>query len=158
MLSTNRRMTHRILPGLAALGTLALLGATLMVSQGRDARAAGHQRGGPPRLRNIQVLKGMTPEQVVTLMRGINASLGVRCDFCHVEDRASDAKPEKRTAREMMRMTNRLNAHERILGRQATCYMCHHGHPQPETRPPGGEQRPGERGERGERGEGGARP
>lgn len=149
----SKRLTCRILPGLAALGTFALLGGTLIVSQGRDAQAAGHKQGGPPhRLKNIQVLKGMTPDQVLSTMHTISASLGVRCDFCHVEgDFASDAKQTKHTAREMMRMVNRLNAHERILDRHATCYMCHHGHPEPETRPPTEERREGGEG-------GGARP
>src|SRR5579871_2585804 len=149
------RMACRILPGLAALGTIALLGGTLVVSPSRNAQAAGHQRGGPPpRLKNIRILKNMTPQPVLGLMRIVSASLGVRCDFCHVEgDFASDAKQTKRTAREMMLMTNRLNAHERIIDHQATCYMCHHGHPEPETHPPAGEG-----GERREGGEGGARP
>ncbi|HZT42165.1 MAG TPA: c-type cytochrome [Chthonomonadaceae bacterium] len=151
---TSKRLTCRILPGLATLGTIALLGGSLMVSQGRDAQAAGHQRGGPPRLKNIRILKNMTPAQVIAVMRSVSASLGVECDFCHVRgDFASDAKATKHTAREMMLMTNRLNTHERILSKQATCYMCHHGHAMPETHPPAGEP-----GERGERGEGGARP
>jgi hypothetical protein len=142
---SRKRWTHRILPALAGLGTIALLGTALVVSQGKGAQAAGHQRGGPPpRLKNVQVLKNVTPQQLITLMRGINASLGVRCDFCHVEgDFASDAKATKRTAREMMRMTNRLNAHEKIIDKRATCYMCHHGHPEPETHAPAGERPPG---------------
>ena len=153
---SRQRWIHRILPALAGLGTIALLGTALVASQGKDAQAAGHQRGGPPpRLKNIKILKNMSPQQVIGIMRVVSASLGVRCDFCHVEgDFASDAKETKRTAREMMLMTNRLNAHEKIIDKRATCYMCHHGHPEPETRSPAGERPPGPGG----RGEGGERP
>jgi hypothetical protein len=56
--------------------------------------------------------------QVVGQMRNITMALGVRCPFCHVgeEDRplstcdfASDEKPTKRTARQMMLMLEEVN-------------------------------------------------
>jgi hypothetical protein len=75
--------------------------------------------------------------------------LGVRCDYCHVEDKAankfdyaSDAKPEKDTARSMMRMTMELNKKyfgqaQSVIGSPAmlvTCYTCHHGEPVPKEK------------------------
>src|SRR5690349_3543450 len=61
---------------------------------------------GPPRLKNIQVLKGVPADRIIPIMREYNASLGVRCDFCHVgRDFDKDTKPEKRTARKMILMT-----------------------------------------------------
>ncbi len=75
--------------------------------------------------------------------------LGVRCDYCHVEnktenkfDYASDAKPEKDTARSMMRMTLELNKKyfgqdKPVIGSPSmlvTCYTCHHGDPVPKEK------------------------
>lgn len=75
--------------------------------------------------------------------------LGVRCDYCHVEDKAankfdyaSDAKPEKDTARSMMRMTLELNKKyfgqgQPVIGSSSmlvTCYTCHHGRPVPDEK------------------------
>jgi hypothetical protein len=76
-------------------------------------------------------------------------ALGVRCDYCHVEDKAankfdyaSDAKPEKDTARSMMRMTLELNKKyfgqgQPVIGSSSmlvTCYTCHHGDPVPKEK------------------------
>jgi len=73
--------------------------------------------------------------------------LGVACSFCHAEqkgshklDYASDAKPEKAIARNMMRMTLKLNAryfqvHRPGLGDPGlviTCVTCHQGKPRPD--------------------------
>ena len=73
--------------------------------------------------------------------------LGVACSFCHAEqkgshklDYASDAKPEKSIARNMMRMTLKLNAryfqvHRPGLGDPGlviTCATCHQGKPRPD--------------------------
>ena len=72
----------------------------------------GQGRGGPPPT-NLQVLpKDMTNQQVVTLMRTFAQGLGVMCDHCHVgtqADRAKDDKPEKATARKMIKMMMAIN-------------------------------------------------
>lgn len=72
--------------------------------------------------------------------------LGVGCAFCHAGqkgshqlDYASDAKPEKSIARNMMRMTLRLNARYFQVrrpglgdpGLAVTCQTCHQGKPRP---------------------------
>ena len=93
-------------------------------------------------LKNVQILKGMTPTQVQRTMNFMRASLGVHCDFCHVVtektgwDFASDEKPEKKTGRDMMRMVMDLNAkffHERPM---VTCTTCHRGSTHPIGLPP----------------------
>ena len=76
-----------------------------------------------------------------------NDGLGVGCGFCHAEEKgshkldyASDAKPEKSIAREMMRMTMKINKrffHVRRSGigdslMIVNCSSCHHGQPHPE--------------------------
>jgi hypothetical protein len=73
--------------------------------------------------------------------------LGVGCNFCHAEqkgshrlDYASDAKPEKEIAREMMRMTMKINKkyfklRHPMIGDVAliiSCNSCHRGQPRPE--------------------------
>jgi hypothetical protein len=86
--------------------------------------------------KNIKVLKKLPADQLIPAMRLYSASLGVNCGFCH--DRGGfqlDTKPEKNVARQMIVMTDSVNAHYRIVDHKATCYMCHHGHEQPETRP-----------------------
>lgn len=83
--------------------------------------------------KNIQVLKGLPESRLFPVMNFISDSLGVRCTYCHVykgEDRwewESDAKPEKETAREMMRMVLAINK-DSFSGQQGvTCYSCHRG-------------------------------
>jgi len=118
---------------------LVLLGISGAAQQRREG---GPGRMGPPKPRNLQVLKNLPPGQLIPVMRLYCASLGVRCDFCHAgRDFASDAKPEKKIARKMILMTNSLNAHEKILDKKATCFMCHHGHAMPETQAPAEQER-----------------
>ena len=100
--------------------------------------------------KNIKVLQKLPANQLIPAMQRISASLGVRCDFCHAmgpngPNFISDEKPAKNVARQMVLMTNSINAHQKILNNKATCYMCHHGHPQPETQVPPRPEGPGGR-------------
>ena len=66
--------------------------------------AAAQQRGGqaPPALTNLQIIPKDTPRpQVIAQMQAIAASLGVACNYCHVQegrggrnDMAADEKPQ----------------------------------------------------------------
>src|SRR5215208_3522737 len=68
----------------------ALTLAASFVLWGRAARTSA--QGPPPQgekpveqtRKNIQVLKGLPDSQLMNEMNFIAASLGVRCDFCHV--------------------------------------------------------------------------
>ncbi len=158
-MSPSHKQTRRFL---AAVGIIAPVVALAALSTAQE-RPQGRRPPGPQHLYNIKVLKGMSPQQVIDVMRKVSASLGVRCDFCHVvrpgdpRSWARDDKKEKRIARDMIVMTNDINAHYRVVGRQVTCFTCHHGRPMPENSPAMGEGRPaGERREGGER-EGGER-
>jgi photosynthetic reaction center cytochrome c subunit len=120
---------------------------------GHVARAARIQRGGtpirqtPPRVKsaeevekNIKVMKGMPDAQVIPTMRFMSASLGVRCDFCHVSkdgqlDAASDAKKEKETARDMIKMVRAVNRANFRGEPQISCFTCHMGQPLPQKFP-----------------------
>lgn len=91
--------------------------------------------------KNIQVLKGLPDSQLFNVMNFMAASLGVRCDFCHVTEGKdpktgltkwiweSDDKPEKQSARRMMQMVLMINKSNTVDFRQnsVTCYSCHRG-------------------------------
>lgn len=102
---------------------------------------------------NVKVLpKNLTDKQLHAVMREWAMSLGVRCNFCHAPnaegkglDFASDAKPEKKMAREMYKMMNKINhkffeAKKDSLGMMmrsgVNCYTCHRGESHPETKLP----------------------
>jgi len=95
---------------------------------------------------NLRVLPpNITHDELIATMRGIARSLGTRCNHCHVAnppdakeefDYPSDAKPEKRVARTMLRMVRNINAEyvSRVNahGQTVTCFTCHRGHTVPE--------------------------
>lgn len=86
--------------------------------------------------KNIQVLKGMPSTQLIPTMQFMSGSLGVPCEHCHVDQRESDAKKEKVTARKMITMMQAINR-DHFEGRnEVTCNSCHHGEPKPATVPP----------------------
>lgn len=109
----------------------------------------------PPK--NLQVLpKNLTGEQVHHIMEGWAGALGTHCDTCHAPDPnaaapgrrprldfALDKKPEKNTARMMVKMVEQINtdyiAKIKNSGVKVSCGTCHQGHlsppvfkPQPE--------------------------
>src|SRR6185369_3214753 len=91
--------------------------------------------------KNLKVLPPSSPVQLQRQMNVIRAALGVHCDYCHVNeagkwDFASDAKPEKETARRMIKMTMELNRSSFNGQSVITCYTCHNGHIHPTTAVP----------------------
>src|ERR1051325_4486901 len=106
-----------------------------------------------PGYKNLQILpKDITKEQMDSVMHHYASSLSVRCNFCHVRndstktwDFASDANPHKNKAREMMKMTDKINddyfdvtGGKRTITTQlmVTCYTCHHGSTDPAVKAP----------------------
>src|ERR1700686_5804535 len=82
--------------------------------------------------KNIQVLKGVPAEQIFPTMQFITASLGVECEFCHVEGAfEKDDKKPKQTARKMMEMMFAINKENFEGHREVTCYSCHRGSANP---------------------------
>lgn len=96
----------------------------------------GYARSANPRREFTRVINAFSRNRSVTVGEGkgfgSGASLGVRCEFCHVEHAFErDDKPAKRTARRMIEMTSAINA-KQFGGRQVvTCYSCHRGSPDP---------------------------
>ncbi|AEV97027.1 hypothetical protein A4D02_18340 [Niastella koreensis] len=94
---------------------------------------------------NLKVLpKSISSKELMGIMvDDFQDGLGVTCNFCHANakdghglDFASDAKPEKEVARNMMRMTLGLNKKyfkikHPVIGSgslDVTCITCHKGH------------------------------
>jgi hypothetical protein len=107
----------------------------------------------PPEVRykNLKVLpKNTTKAQLDTIMSHFSRSLGVRCNNCHVRqndaqrtwDFANDSLENKKVAREMMRMTNKINKKnfKAAVNKKGlpvvTCFTCHRGQEHPATIPP----------------------
>src|SRR6185503_12931204 len=116
-----------------------------------------------PQYNNLQILpKDISHDDLDSVMHHFTASLGVKCNYCHVGDPvtrkmefAKDDKPEKLIARKMMLMTIDINKnHFQQIAEQmdsvkmamptdtssvsymlkyVTCYTCHHGDAHPEN-------------------------
>jgi len=90
--------------------------------------------------KNIKVLTGMPQSQLIPVMNFMSASMGRRCNFCHVNrsgqwDYASDEKPEKNTAREMIKMVLDLHKQNFPGATEISCYTCHRGANHPTNLP-----------------------
>jgi photosynthetic reaction center cytochrome c subunit len=86
--------------------------------------------------KNIKVLIGLPDSQLIPVMNFIAASLGRRCNFCHVNkngqwDFPADDKPEKTTARDMIKMVLDVNKTTFKGNLEVSCYTCHRGRNQP---------------------------
>ena len=86
--------------------------------------------------KNIQVLKDIPADELFPSMQFITASLGVRCDYCHVEHAFDkDDKRPKRSARKMMLMMFAIDKDNFGGHTVVTCYSCHHGSTHPVSIP-----------------------
>src|SRR5579871_7003641 len=100
-------------------------------SKAQGASQSGNKKA-EEQFKNIQVLKGIPAEQLIPTMQFITASLGVECDFCHVQGAfEKDDKKPKATARKMMEMMFAINADNFDRHRTVTCYSCHRGSVRP---------------------------
>ena len=82
--------------------------------------------------KNIQILKAIPAEQLIPTMQFITASLGVECEYCHVEGAFDkDDKKPKQTARRMMEMMFAIDKGSFEGHRAVTCYTCHRGNARP---------------------------
>ena len=82
--------------------------------------------------KNIQTLKGVPSDQVLTVMKAFTEGLGVNCVYCHVSTEAldKDDKAMKQTARKMLEMVRQMNKTYPTNG-QVTCFTCHRGAAKP---------------------------
>jgi hypothetical protein len=119
-----------------------------------------------PHFTNLEILpKDISKDALDSVMHHFTASLGVKCNYCHVFNQetrkmefAKDDKPEKQIARKMMLMAIDINKDHfqqieenmdsgkmalprdtsavSYMLKYVTCYTCHHGDPHPENKPP----------------------
>jgi Photosynthetic reaction centre cytochrome C subunit len=93
------------------------------------------------REKNVKLLGDLPVSQFIPVMNYFAASLGRRCNFCHVNtngqwDYVSDAKPEKNTAREMIKLVLDTNKTFFKGNTEVSCYVCHRGRNNPQGVPP----------------------
>ena len=82
--------------------------------------------------KNIQALKGTPADQLQTAMQFISNSLGVECEFCHVQGAfEKDDKKSKQTARKMIEMQMAINRDNFKGESEVTCFSCHRGAEKP---------------------------
>ena len=128
------------------VGGLAMLGVSMAYAHPDAAEHAKH---------NV-LPADMDRGERLELMKHFAQSLGVRCSYCHVGeegaplstyDFASDAKPAKGRARQMLMLTHALNQNDKLPGEdrasltdmsqnRVTCYTCHRGELRPATMVP----------------------
>jgi hypothetical protein len=142
-------MNNRIIAGLThrrllvfCLSLLSLVSLSLVVSVEAGWVSGGQQptpaaeKTVEQTRKNIQVLTGLPDSQLVPVMNYMGSSLGVKCTYCHVNkdgkwDFPSDEKPEKGTAREMIKMVQGINK-ANFKGNPAVgCFTCHRGRTEP---------------------------
>jgi tetratricopeptide (TPR) repeat protein len=108
------------------------------------ATRSAHAQFPPTKLQNLKVFpKDIPVRALIDTMAGFTRALGVRCTYCHVGeegqslstfDFASDEKPTKNKAREMLRMVGAINGDylTKLASRRSppvvvACATCHRG-------------------------------
>lgn len=92
--------------------------------------ASSKEKRSEQEYKNIQLLKGIPAERLMSVMFAFKSSLNVDCDFCHIKDAfEKDDKPMKQVARKMIKRMNEINGDG--AGGRVTCYTCHRGQKTP---------------------------
>ncbi len=116
-----------------------------VIAFAQDAKKPAKPETAGKKFKNIKVLKDLPADQLIPMMHKFNEALGVKCDACHVINADhtgwdKDDKELKVTARTMILLVTDLNKHQKSLKGKATCFLCHHGNQEPQTRPAPPEQ------------------
>ena len=130
-------MISRML-SLLVLGATAGLLLSVAPSRAQSGGASPEQSNKPAEqaFKNIQVLKGMPSNEIVPAMQFIANSLGVECQFCHVQGAfEKDDKKPKQTARKMIEMQMAINRDNFKGEQEVTCFSCHRGSENPVSIP-----------------------
>src|SRR5690242_4274328 len=85
------------------IGALIMCGVVVRGVRAQTGTTSPVEKKAEEQFKNIQTLKGIPADQLIPSMQFISASLGVECDFCHVQGAFDkDDKKPKQTARKMM--------------------------------------------------------
>jgi photosynthetic reaction center cytochrome c subunit len=137
----NRPVIKTLFAALAVVAGLTLTSAA--IAQTPAAPAAEASKTAEQAFKNVLVLKGIPAEQVIPAMQFIANSLGVECEFCHVEHAfEKDDKKSKLTARKMIEMQMAINKANFKGDTEVTCNTCHRGAERPVSVPVIGDQDP----------------
>ncbi|MFY9608339.1 MAG: photosynthetic reaction center cytochrome c subunit family protein [Blastocatellia bacterium] len=93
--------------------------------------ASSREERAEQKYKNVQMLKGLPSDRIMSVMFAFKASLGVDCTYCHIKDQfEKDDKPPKQVARKMITLVRETNVK---LGGAArvTCFTCHRGQTRP---------------------------
>lgn len=111
---------------------LLMFALTLSFAAAQNTSAPPPAKTADQAFKNIQTLKGLPADQLIPTMQFISASLGVECEFCHVEGAFDkDDKKPKQFARKMMEMMFAINKNSFENRQAVTCYSCHRGSAHP---------------------------
>jgi len=114
-----------------------LLVGFVLMSFNNNFRTEKYEELSKDGFKNLKILpKDISKDSLMSLMKGYNQALGVKCNHCHTMDKSSDEKHEKEIARHMIKLTNELNAKEFApIGDQyknaIECATCHRGSTKP---------------------------
>ena len=133
---------------LASLPAVLLLGGQALTAQNAaptPSTMAGKTAG--EYYKNVQVLKDIPATDLLPTMEFVSTATGMQCGSCHdVQHFDSDDKRDKKSARNMMKLTFALDDTLFNSRRQITCYTCHRGSNSPAMSPEiSGETPPRER-------------
>jgi len=108
----------------------------LLAAKYGEAQTNGGGRTAEQAFKNIKALQGTPADSFSQGMHLISGSLGVNCEYCHVErDFVSDDIKKKDVARSMITMTADLNRRLFKGGPIITCFTCHQGSAIPRNTP-----------------------
>jgi len=135
-----RVVRHNFLFVIAGLSIALLLAFAMAHAQSAPPQMPGPGSSAPKlaeeQFKNIKALKGIPADQLIPAMQFISASLGVDCEYCHVEHAMDkDDKKQKVTARKMIAMMMAINKDNFEGHREVTCYSCHRGGAEPVATP-----------------------
>ena len=113
--------------------------ALVVIALAYDFIAGGTQAAQNQPSKNLQVLKGLSPDQVLLLMGEYNLALGQNCDYCHdMKALEKGEKPQHKKALEMIKMTRDINAAIKNNYKiSVDCMSCHQGKLKPSEPSPG---------------------
>jgi hypothetical protein len=120
-----------------AASTLTVAAAGGPPGKGGGGGKGGGKGGGGGGGKNVQVLQGADlPATMQSFVQALGLLDKGACAYCHVDDRSSDAKIQKTTARRMIIMMRAINGTFGDGKQYVNCFTCHRGSTTPLTEPP----------------------
>jgi len=137
MKAAGANLTDEQVPVVVEFLTRAASTLTVAAAGGPPAKGGGGKGGGGGGGKNVQVLQGADlPATMQSFVQALGLLDKGTCAYCHVDDRSSDAKVQKTTARRMIIMMRAINGTFGDGKQHVTCFTCHRGSPTPLTEPP----------------------